>query len=215
MKKILVVVLVIAIALIGTSAMATTIVNSKHDLSNTGTTNYYRSVGTNEICVFCHTPHAANNTAPLWNKSTTGSTFVQYTSASVSATMGQPGPISKACLSCHDGTLSVSAVLNQPGSQTITEGAAKGNVLASGKISGNPNLGTDLTNDHPVSFTYNGANPTLKPMASAKGLQIMFYGTGKDQVECASCHAVHDPQNVPFLRLSNAGSNLCLACHNK
>ena len=45
------------------------IANTKHNLGSTGTgTNSFD--GTDEICVFCHTPHGADTTAnpPLWNR---------------------------------------------------------------------------------------------------------------------------------------------------
>lgn len=34
-------------------------------------------------------------------------------------------------------------------------------------------------------------------------------------VECASCHDPHTSENAAFLRISNAGSSLCLTCHVK
>lgn len=34
-------------------------------------------------------------------------------------------------------------------------------------------------------------------------------------VECGSCHDPHTSTNVPFLRISNANSAMCLACHVK
>lgn len=34
-------------------------------------------------------------------------------------------------------------------------------------------------------------------------------------VECASCHDPHTDQQATFLRISNAGSAVCLACHIK
>ncbi|MEO6486324.1 MAG: cytochrome c3 family protein, partial [Thermoanaerobaculia bacterium] len=39
----------------------------------------------------------------------------------------------------------------------------------------------------------------------------LFAGT----MQCASCHNVHDPLNVPFLNISNAASALCTTCHIK
>ena len=39
-------------------------------------------------------------------------------------------------------------------------------------------------------------------------------GTGPS-VECASCHDPHTSDNPTFLRISNAGSAVCLACHVK
>lgn len=46
------------------SALGQTIVGSGHDLS---------TPQTDEVCVFCHTPHLANPTAqgPLWKRTTT------------------------------------------------------------------------------------------------------------------------------------------------
>ncbi len=39
-------------------------------------------------------------------------------------------------------------------------------------------------------------------------------GANQPFVECASCHDPHS-SNATFLRVSNAGSAVCLACHNK
>ena len=45
-------------------------------------------------------------------------------------------------------------------------------------------------------------------------------GTSGPSVECASCHDPHNDAtsgagSVAFLRISNSGSTVCLACHNK
>ncbi|MEI6393162.1 MAG: cytochrome c3 family protein [Verrucomicrobiota bacterium] len=34
-------------------------------------------------------------------------------------------------------------------------------------------------------------------------------------MECASCHATHDNTYTKFMRVSNAGSAMCLRCHIK
>ena len=39
--------------------------------------------------------------------------------------------------------------------------------------------------------------------------------TPQPYVECASCHDPHTAVNPTFLRVSNAGSGLCLTCHTK
>ena len=44
------------------------------------------------------------------------------------------------------------------------------------------------------------------------------FGTGslaQPSVECASCHDPHTDANPTFLRVSNTGSGVCLACHVK
>ncbi|MFC5302949.1 cytochrome c3 family protein [Azospira restricta] len=126
-----------------------------------------------QVCVFCHTPHAATPAVtPLWNKQVSGATYTTYTSSSLDAqaiagTLAQPGGSSKLCLSCHDGTLAIGNVnvLNGAGStgtqgtQSIAlSGTGGGGTMApgSGTTTGFTRfLGTDLSNDHPISVTYN------------------------------------------------------------
>jgi predicted CXXCH cytochrome family protein len=165
-----------------------------------------------EMCIVCHTPHNSNTSvadAPLWNHSLTTQTFQLYTSATLDATNGQPDGSSKLCLSCHDG---VTAVDNYG---TTTTGVSM--------ISGSANLGTDLKNDHPISFTYDvtlaTADGDLKnPTSDVSGLgstidaDMLFNG----KMQCASCHDVHNGAGVTSLLLkSNAGSALCITCHSK
>jgi len=182
------------------------ITGSEHDFSGQGW-------GTTEICQPCHTPHNASTALPvvLWNHAVTSATYTLYSSPTMNATTGQPGGVSKACLSCHDGTVALDSFGGSTGSTFI---------------SGPANFGTDLSNDHPVSFTYNNALATADgglhpPTTEASGLggtiaADMLFGLGSDQVECASCHDVHNAANLQSLLLkSNAGSALCLTCHAK
>ncbi len=183
-----------------------TISGSAHDFSSE-TWN-----ATGEICVTCHTPHNADASvtdAPLWNHEVTGASFTPYTSSTLDATVGQPNGSSKLCLSCHDGTV---AVDNFGGKTNGTE-----------IISGDDLIGTDLSNDHPVSFTYDAAlagtdNGLNDPTSTNSGLggtidgDMLFSG----QLQCASCHDVHNGSGVAkLLVINNSGSNLCLTCHNK
>jgi predicted CXXCH cytochrome family protein len=185
-----------------------TIVGSAHDFSGQSWNT------TSEICIVCHTPHNANTSvadAPLWNHAVTNSTFQLYTSSTFngSTSIGQPDASSKLCLSCHDG----SVALENFG--TTTNGTHM--------ISGINDLGTNLGNDHPVSFTYDAALATadgglFNPASTQSGLggtiaQTMLIG-GK--MQCASCHDVHNSGGVNHLLLkSNSASALCLTCHNK
>ncbi|MFQ5747763.1 MAG: cytochrome c3 family protein, partial [Gemmatimonadota bacterium] len=188
------------------TATGQTIVGSEHDFSG----DTWNTTG--EICVVCHTPHNADATvsnAPLWNHQVTGSTFTVYSSPTLDATVGQPGGSSKLCLSCHDGTV---ALDNFAGKTNGT------NFISGGEL-----LGTDLSNDHPLSFTYNTALATADgglndPATASSGLggtidaDMLFAG----QVQCASCHDVHNGSGVAkLLRKSNAASALCLTCHAK
>jgi predicted CXXCH cytochrome family protein len=58
--------------------------------------------------------------------------------------------------------------------------------------------------------------------ASRERTDIILYrrSNGNNYVECMSCHDPHNTNNtagerVAFLRNSNTGSQICLACHNK
>ena len=150
------------------SAAQAGIADTKHNLSTGGTQSVHQTSGgggTAEICVFCHTPHGANTSvaAPLWNKPTNGGTYTVYDvnySSTIDGTVDMGG-VSLACLSCHDGTQAMDTMINKPGSGGYNAaGSQFGGTwtgTADGKIpAGIANLGTSLTNDHPVGIQYCG-----------------------------------------------------------
>jgi predicted CXXCH cytochrome family protein len=148
----------------GTSAFAQSIVGSKHDFT-TGGSAQATTTATDEVCVFCHTPHGADTTAPvpLWNKvlNSSQSRFTRYSTLATPTfdSLEAPvGSVSLACLSCHDGTQAMDVVLNQPGSGGYNSGGAQIDANAIGQMIGTPvpTLGGDLSNDHPVSMQYAG-----------------------------------------------------------
>ena len=126
------------------------------------------------------------------------------------------------CLACHS-----------PGVGIFRAGATDFTAFA---------IGTDLRNDHPVGIRYPstaGAGSDFKDPPRKEALlayfdnngnsradpnEIRLYNSGDGyEVECASCH---DPHGVPsagagsvfnptFLRVTNAGSAVCLTCHSK
>ncbi len=220
----------LAVLAVAGLAGAQTVVGTDHDLSSTGpgaTTNVTR------VCVFCHTPHqaaAANGQDPLWNHTlSTTASYGVYASSTLNATPSDIGgaavgsaSVSNLCMSCHDGTVAVTSLYNAPNEAPINDNAANititagGNVSAAGLITGNPNLGTDLTNDHPVNFTYDHALATadggLRDPATTPAVAALLFG---GTVQCASCHDPHDNTNPPFLVMSNTGSALCTTCHIK
>ncbi len=191
MKKVL---LTAALVMVATSAFATNISTTKHNLSSGGTQSIKGANG--EICKYCHTPHNAGATAPLWNRLAPTAITTKYTSTSMKATPATPTGTSLMCLSCHD-----SAPIAQTDT-TLNITIADPNTVI------NDRAGNGMANDHPVSIVYNTTDPALKATPAV----VKLFGT---TMECASCHAVHDGSNPPFLRESNAGSALCLECHNK
>lgn len=159
----------LALGFTANGATAQTSINaSKHDLAVGGADN-------GEICVYCHTPHAANAavSAPLWNKPASGATYTTYDSnlsSTLDGTVLAVGSVSVACLSCHDGTQAMDSVINAPGTNGFNAlGARMGAdpVLGGGVLAGDgtigtvgtnqvANLGSDLRNDHPIGILYGG-----------------------------------------------------------
>ena len=206
------------------------VIDTKHNLSSTAGANQILDKSTNEdqICVFCHTPHQAAPAAPLWNHTqTTTASYGVYASPTLDASditdIGGGTDISNLCMSCHDGTVGVNSLGNPANDTGGNPTMGSGNELdINGKIlpARPTNLGSDLTNDHPVNFTYNAALATADG-----GLQTPVSASYVDaaqkvplfaaKVQCASCHDPHDNTNSPFLVKSNTGSGLCLTCHRK
>ena len=123
---------------------------------------------------------------------------------------------SRMCLSCHDGTVALDSFGGQTGTSFM---------------GGDENLGTDLTDDHPVgadaeyppspqpSF-WSGAfkDPTALPSALRLQDWTNPSGTVRKVVGCTTCHNPHNRGNFgngPMLTMSNSASALCLGCHIK
>jgi len=127
--------------------------------------------------------------------------------------------------------------------KSISDLAANGGLydpnIGGGSVGGNS---ADLSNDHPVGYKamYKESSGSsghfyYKPLSNLTGLKLANSPTAvpagtKDQsgadvaytvwpsVSCVSCHDVHNgsaPSERGLLRKSNAGSALCLTCHNK
>jgi hypothetical protein len=175
---------VMGVALVATGSAVAGIANTKHNLGSSGTgNNHLSATETGEICIFCHTPHGGDNSAkvPLWNKklvsSTHFTTYDQLGTSTLDAAITNIGSVSLACLTCHDGTQAIDNIINGPGSgDFVADGggtpgrtwawdpSGDGSLGTDGQLIGSPDtggtviftIGTDLTNDHPVSVQYAG-----------------------------------------------------------
>jgi predicted CXXCH cytochrome family protein len=188
---------------------ADSIVNSKHNLAVSGTGDLKAS-GETEICIFCHTPHQASGEAALWNHQMPVQQYTPYSSSTMKATdVRQPTGSSKVCLSCHDGTVALGMVHSRS-----TPIPMQGGVLAMPLR--RSQLGTDLSDDHPISFRYDvalaSANPQLKDPSS---LNQRVRLDDNSQMQCTSCHDPHNNQFGKFLVQDNTGSALCTTCHSQ
>jgi predicted CXXCH cytochrome family protein len=192
------------------------IAGTKHNLSVSGP-GEIRATEEQQVCVFCHTPHARVETQPLWNHELSTQTYTLYSSDYLTslnyAAPNQPNPRSKLCLSCHDGTIAIGAVYNNGGPMTIEmrDGVTTMPAHAAG------NLGTSLANDHPVGYTYdNTKDPELvaRPWPWRTTVQLDPDGSG-GTVECHTCHEPHNNEHTNFLREDNTNAALCTFCHAK
>jgi len=88
-----------------------------------------------------------------------------------------------------------------------------GGPLTLGPLGGTAALGTDLSNDHPISFTYDGALAVTRgQLADPSTLQAAIH-LDDQQLQCTSCHDPHEDRRAKFLRMDNRSGALCRACH--
>lgn len=202
------VIVLVSVELLAASANAG-VRTTKHNLSVSGP-GAIRAQTETQTCIFCHTPHNASQTQGLlWNRADSTATYIPYQSPTLGASVGQPTHASKLCLSCHDGTVALGALLSEP-----TEVGFVGGVRF--MPPGPAQLGTDLTDDHPVSFHYDAAlvaqNFELAdPNTLTAAVRLDPFG----QMQCTSCHNPHEEGFGKFLVASTRGSDLCLVCHKK
>jgi len=216
--------LLLGTALIAAAQTGSNIRESKHNLSAAGPGTVV-AVSESQVCVFCHTPHGATTSpgTPLWNRQFSTQTYTPYTSSSLDAeTIGgqldQPAGSSKLCLSCHDGSLAIGTVNVIGGLQNQTiamTGVGPGGEMPPGAGTDTGftrNLGTDLTNDHPISLTYDttlaGIDGELRDPAATTDIGLRSPGVrplfpleptgaaGESQLQCISCHDPHLPDPV-------------------
>ncbi len=160
------------------------VVGTPHDLTmatggGSGGAPGFQFPGTDEPCVFCHTPHIGTGNpinAPIWNRTVPVGPFQMYDSANSATFDMGPSVISapsSLCMSCHNGVAAMNVVYNTPGPGStgiIDDGGAFtriGDIWYPGSmfgvvknISENDPYGAqpdNLANDHPVSFAYSPA----------------------------------------------------------
>jgi predicted CXXCH cytochrome family protein len=199
--------LVVSSSAFATAPTINSIADSWHNLganNNKGTTpnnsgNANKSSATGEVCVFCHTPHGGDDTAavPIWNRNLGTETYTRYSQSGPSnlgtttfdAAEAPVGSVSIACLSCHDGTQALDAMLNAPGSGNnwpTTTTMTGGDVATDGSLADQivQNLGTDLSNDHPISMQYAGGGVDVNNIATTNDPD--FTNSGGRQVSLPS-----------------------------
>ena len=165
---------------------------SPHDLA---------ALDTGDACSFCHTPHGALPQTPGWSHKLSSTVYKIYQSSSLDAKVGQPTGDSKLCLSCHDGTVALTHTQNRGGNGIYI-------------TPGDSNLGTDLSDDHPISFIYSDALVAQDPqIRHTSSLPEDIKLDRNNEVQCTTCHSAHDNTHGDFLVMSDQRSQLCITCH--
>jgi hypothetical protein len=197
----------------------------------------------NEVCVYCHTPHGANNTiaAPLWNRTTKSNTYQTYdllNTGSLTQPVSQPGASSLTCLTCHDGTTAIDAIVNMPGSGRYNPARITSDAPAllnqwpnpapqhagltdtgcltchsSTSIPGATDfkafaIGTDLRNDHPVGIRF--------PPTAGAGADFNDPQRKETKLAYFDTNANARPDSNE-IRLYNSGESYeveCASCHD-
>jgi hypothetical protein len=263
MKKVLAAVALVALAATAYAGTTpgTGVVGSKHDIN---LTSGLTADSQGRVCAFCHTPHhalsAGGQYAPLWSHNLTGLTLVTpYASATFDGdrnTAVDPlvGP-SRLCMSCHDGVVAPDQHYGALFAGTSPTGRFANDSfgdIAVGK-------GGDFSNDHPIGFdvrdtlAYDSASATnhgifndiitsrtwtVAGVAGTRPISAGMYsptaGGAERIMTCATCHDVHNKDNVPnstanrldaahtdtvngnyFVYAPQSGSQLCTSCHDK
>lgn len=221
-------------------AAANGIVATRHNLGSLGTIFTSNVNGTTEICVYCHTPHHTNTSvspAPLWNRYNAAGAYTAYGTTLGGSTITAVGSVSLACLSCHDGVTTFDNLVNAPGAGGVNSaGVSQGWTyqmggmpsmnkmmpFVDGAADERLNIGTDLSNDHPLSVTYSSDRASLRAQSTAlssinltAGLQasaVSAYGNNLSQNRWAIRGFVSDTASISDL-LRN-GKVECSSCHD-
>ena len=186
---------------------------------------------------------AANITyLPLWNHAVTSQFYTTYDSNFgggpdesglavgvagaeqfadrhlLNAQIGEPGSVSRLCLSCHDGSVAVNEYGFNP-QRSNSQDAGSDFIAEQFMIGGSGNL----VNHHPIGFDYQDVADHDDEIAQTSKV---FPGTGNTTIgsllyagkmECVTCHDVHNTKNQgeTFLWISDENSKFCLVCHLK
>lgn len=215
---------------------------NKHNFSYQNISVNYRAIPvdeipgytrSNQVCVFCHTPHGSSGEGPLWNRMASSVTFFKhYSSPSLAiddpavkgiSEYGQPNGSSRLCLSCHDGVTALGALFSSPEPAFLPQM----HFLDVKKGESGPNIHLPYqtySSHHPVSFKYDinvrsilTNAPYNRPywFSPANGVKLDRY----ERMQCTTCHDPHqDKSDVPDpttpFWTGQTYAEVCKSCHN-
>jgi predicted CXXCH cytochrome family protein len=187
---------------------AASVRDSLHNLSASGPGSV-KANAANEICSFCHISHSNSTDGALWARGRSTAAYTPYSSSTAVAQPGQPTGTSVLCLSCHDGTIALGEVLNRGAPISMAGGNDR---MPQGKGL----QGTDLSDDHPISFEFSSSLATQNGELALPGaLNPRLRLDENGELQCTTCHDAHSSPYPKLLHLSNIRSQLCIECHRK
>ena len=194
--------------LLSGDVFGSSILDTKHNLSVMGR-GQIKAATEGRVCIFCHTTKRSRRHVPfLWNRRNSNVHYKPYQSSTLQSAVGQPTGSSKICLSCHDGTIALGALASKQ-FETPFRGGIR--FIPAQRPS---RLGTDLSDDHPVSFVYSTQLPAVKDVVDPTLLPPQVKLDENRQLQCTTCHDPHDDTFGKFLVMSNQYSALCTTCHD-
>jgi len=217
-------ILILAAAIVAVDARnaASKVPGGLHDLSEWGDSAF--SYSTQQVCLFCHTPHHAATASGgantfLWNRALPTRTFTPYLSSTLDAyTSGSwsgPGVVSLLCLSCHDGIGAMNVLLNfgsglspvglynetKFGDFSLSDPSVGPLNIGGGQTGQEATTGGDLQDDHPIGFVYEDAQAAdttgLKDYASLpQAIKNRMNLTSSGTNHRVECSTCHDPHRT-------------------
>ncbi len=169
-------------------------------------------------CRSCHTPHnALAAEVPLWGRAEAvmPAPYIQYTSDTINATMGDPNGISKLCMGCHYKSTGYGLGQDMRNDHPVSFTYDAALAAADGRL-------------WDPETTPSGIGGSVGDGTIA---QDMLRGVDHNQLECVSCHEPHDKygygrgtgnmddpaggDGLAYLVKMNDAGQLCKTCHRK
>ena len=209
--------------------------NTVHNMSSIappgflGTRHWY-SGETDQICIFCHTPHNAQPAQPLWNKVNPTQAFKMYTSSATLTTVAKgvtaPGPESLLCLSCHDGRTAINILHNS--SVGVDAGGGKKKVgMGGGPLytyddpTSPEGIGVPMNIDNMTNPNDYRANLGKDASNRFAGNNLMddhpisfSYTAAYDEKGSAALNAINIPKGQGFRFFGSNNRMECSTCHD-